>query len=46
MTKLEIMHIDYLQEMISHKNEDWAAEAYSELKELKAAYASKGIILV
>jgi len=46
MTKLEIMHIEYLMEMVNHKNEEWAKEAYKELKELKAGYAEKGIILV
>ena len=46
MSKLEIMHIEYLEEMISHKNEEWANEAYNELKNLKAGYAAKGIILV
>lgn len=46
MTKLEIMHIEYLEEMMNHKNEEWAEEARTELKELKAGYAAKGIILV
>lgn len=46
MTKLEIMHIEYLQEMTSHKNEEWALESYNELKDLKADYAAKGIIVV
>jgi hypothetical protein len=46
MTKLEIMHIEYLEEMMNHKNEEWAEEAHAELKELKAGYAAKGIILV
>jgi len=46
MTKLETMHIEFLNDMINHKNEDWALEAYNELKELKAQYATKGIILV
>ena len=46
MTKLETMHIEFLQDMMNHKNEEWAEEAYNELKELKAEYAAKGIILV
>ncbi|MGB0943117.1 MAG: hypothetical protein ACPGUE_11975 [Marinomonas sp.] len=46
MTKLESMHIEFLNEMINHKNEEWALEAYNELKELKVQYAEKGIILV
>lgn len=46
MTKLESMHIEFLSDMINHKNEEWATEAYNELKALKAQYATKGIILV
>tara|TARA_R110000850_G_scaffold99302_1_gene205775 strand:- start:472 stop:612 length:141 start_codon:yes stop_codon:yes gene_type:complete len=46
MTKLDAMHIQFLQEMTSHKNEEWAAEAFSEIKELKLEYAKKGIIVV
>lgn len=46
MTKLEIMHIEFLEEMTNHKNEEWAEAAYTELKELKAEYAAKGIVLV
>lgn len=46
MTKLEAMHIEYLEEMLNHKNEDLAQAAYDELKELKSEYAKKGIILI
>ena len=31
---------------VTGKNEEWAEEAHTELKELKAGYAAKGIILV
>lgn len=46
MTKLEIMHIEYLQEMTKHKNADWALEAYNELKEIKAQLTEKGIFVI
>ena len=46
MTKLEMMHIEYLQEMTNHKNADWALEAYNELKEIKVQLAKKGIFAI
>ena len=46
MSKLEMMHVEYLKDMVNHKNEDWAKAAYDELKELKDKYKSKGIIII
>ncbi len=46
MSKLEIKHIEYLQEMVNHKNEGWANEAYKELAAIKSDLESKGIFLI
>lgn len=45
MSNLEIKHIEYLQEMLSHKNEDFANAAYKELNEIKVNLKAKGIFL-
>ena len=46
MTKLEAKHIEFLQYMLSHRDEDLAKEAYDELKDIKAEFAAKGIIII
>ena len=46
MSKLDAMHIEFLNEMVNHKNQEWAEAAYQELQELKAYYAGKGIIIL
>ena len=46
MTRIEIMHIEYLQEMLESENEEWAKAAHQELKELKDEYAKKGIFII
>jgi hypothetical protein len=46
MNKMTEMHIEYLREMMSHKNQDWADAAKQELEEIKAEFAGKGIFIV
>ena len=46
MNRMTEMHIEYLREMMNHTNEEWAAEAEKEFKEIQAEFASKGIIII
>jgi len=46
MSKMTEMHIEYLREMMNHKNQEWADAAEQELKEIKAEFAVKGIFIV
>lgn len=46
MTKLEIKHIQHLQEMVNHKNQDLANKAHKELIAIKSDLESKGIFLI
>lgn len=46
MNRMTEMHIEYLREMMNHKNSDWAEEAEKEFKEIQAEFASKGIIII
>jgi hypothetical protein len=46
MNRMTEMHIEYLREMINHKNQEWADAAEQELNEIKAEFAAKGIFIV
>ena len=46
MNRMTEMHIEYLRDMMNHKNAEWAEEAAKELNEIKADFATKGIFIV
>lgn len=46
MNRMTEMHIEYLREMMNHKNSEWAEEAEKELNEIKSEFAAKGIFIV
>ena len=46
MNKMTEMHIEFLREMMNHKNKDWAEAAEQEFNEIKAQFAEKGIFIV
>jgi hypothetical protein len=46
MNRMTEMHIEYLREMMNHKNSELAEEAAKELSEIKADFSRKGIFIV